>query len=421
MVDNNQETGGADGIGSSTRRGALATFGTAAGVLLGTSGMASAQASGLSISVDPDPPTVGGETTFTGNAAFVDEWRWFIARPDGTMVRKTGQTVTVTFEQTGNYSAGLFAKFSDGEVKDVAKEGTIEESGDGETGDPVANITYSPQDPVTNPVTFDGSGSSSPAGDDLGYHWYRKEGEPDSEEDSFVLHETGETYEATFEPGTTWSVKLKVTDSEANAGTETVTFTPESVEPVANIDYSPKDPVYSPITFDGSGSTVPSGTIESYDWYFRNTDANPDRDTFDNPKKSGETLEFGLADGNTYEVGLEVTASSGDTARETVTLDVIDATPTGVITIYPDEISPTNPVTLDGSQSTTPVGNIVSYEWSVESYDSDNNLIDSYELSGETVEKNWQADVIHDVSLTVTNEAGKSHWVNDSFRPMDSE
>lgn len=303
-----------------TRRGALAKFGSVAGLFVGVSGAASAQSTEeSSIPVDPEPPKVGQKTTFSTPSTGASTLYWGIEHPNGTTSNGRGESITVTFEEPGAYAV-THVIVSGRSVGEVTGEGTVE-----------------------------------PAGD---------------------------------------------------------------AKPEATIEYSPQDPAYNPITFDGSGSTVPGGTIESYEWYLRNTDRNPDMDLFDDsPNGTGETFQERLGTGYTWAVGLEVTDSNGNSARSRTTITPVDATPNAVANVFPDEVTPPNPVTLDASESTTPVGSIASYEWDIRKYDDNNNQIGSIQRTGEVVEDTWEADVLHTFTLTVTNEAGASDSVNGNFRP----
>lgn len=318
-----ERTGSSNGIESelTTRRGALAAIGTAAGALVGTGGTASAASSDdVDVLIDPEPPIAGEETTFTSTIRFQDH-EWVIVGPTGFQ-QSSESTVSVTFEEAGEYTAYLSVDLPDDESAYVTASGQVLESRD--------------------------------------------------------------------------------------------------VDPTANIEYSPQDPVYNPITFDASGSTTPAGEIESYGWYYRNVSANPDWDVFDgSPDRSGETLEMGFSEGNTYQVGLEVTNSAGNTDRTRVefTPEEHPDAPDPVIDIYPEEITPPNPVTLDASESTTPVGSIESYEWKISKYDDDNEHIEDLHRSGEVVEEHWEADVLHTVTLTVENTEGVSNEARDNFRP----
>lgn len=318
---------GRDGIGTrlTSRRGTLSMVGAATGALIGASGLASANetarnSSDVQILADPEPAVAGEETTFTSTIRFQDH-RWVIVGPTG-FEQYSESTISVTFEEAGEYTAHLSVSLPDGETAYVKKSGRILESRD--------------------------------------------------------------------------------------------------VAPTANIEYTPQNPTYNPVTFDASGSTTPLGTIESYDWYYRNIDANPDRDVFDgSPSNSGETIEEGFSEGSTFKVGLEVTNSAGNTDRTTVTFTPQkhpDA-PNAVLNIYPDEITPQNPVTLDASESTTPVGSIESYTWNISKYDNSGSKIEDLRRTGKVVEENWEPDVLHTVDLRVENTEGVSDSVHDSFRP----
>ncbi len=113
------------------------------------------------------------------------------------------------------------------------------------------------------------------------------------------------------------------------------------------------------VTLDGTGSTDPDGTIESYDWQIGGVSIA----TGVNPTVS---LDVGV-----HEITLIVTDDEGATDDDTVTITVQAA---------PDNLSPiadagpdqtltdvdndgVESVTLDGTGSTDPDGTIESYEW----------------------------------------------------------
>ncbi|WP_139210973.1 PKD domain-containing protein [Natrinema salaciae] len=236
---------------------------------------------------------------------------------------------------------------------------------------------------------------------------------------------TGQTASTTFEEAGEYTAHLTIKRSDGES-----TYVSKSGQvldsrdttPTAEIDFSPQDPVYNPIEFDASGSTTPTGEIESYDWYWRNIDANPDWDVFDGePSLSGETVEESFSEQTTFKVGLEVTNTAGNTDRDTVefTPQKNPDAPTPVINIYPDEITPKNPVTLDASESTTPVGSIESYDWFINKYDDSGGKTEELQRSGEVVEEHWETDVLHTVTLRVENSEGVSYQANDSFRPEE--
>ncbi|WP_226005520.1 hypothetical protein [Natrinema salinisoli] len=314
--------GNSPGNKLTTRRGALAAFGTGAAALIGANGTASAASAEITIAVDPSQPETGKETSFTCTRAFA-EYDWVIVGPSG-FEQYTGRRVSTTFEEAGEYTAYLTVNQSNGESTYVSKSGQIQDQ--------------EPSDPV----------------------------------------------------------------------------------PTANFEFSPQDPVYNPITFDASESTTPSGEIESYDWYVRNTSRNSEPLFDDSPISSGETYEEGLSEGDKWQVGLEVTNSAGNTDRDRIEItpqENPDA-PNPVVNIYPDEVTPQNPIKLDASESTTPVGTIESYDWSIRKYENENK-IGELERSGEVIEENWETDVLHTFTLRVENSEGVSAQINDSFRPEE--
>ncbi len=114
------------------------------------------------------------------------------------------------------------------------------------------------------------------------------------------------------------------------------------------------------VTLDGSGSIAgANGPIVNYEWFYNGESLGRGMIIDVEPKLSGD-----------YTVTLVVTDSVGDTASDTVDVNVsvisnpthmhADAGPDINVTLTPD--NPT--VTLDGSASTPgTIGNIVKYEW----------------------------------------------------------
>ncbi|WP_049922633.1 PKD domain-containing protein [Halopiger djelfimassiliensis] len=175
-------------------------------------------------------------------------------------------------------------------------------------------------------------------------------------------------------------------------------------EPVANIDLTPRDPVYNPITFDASGSRTPADGIERYDWYFTNRTHNPDEPLFGSePVRSGATIEAEFPDGETFEVGLEVVDSAANTGRTTTTFTpkTDPTTPKAVIDRSPDGKFASNPITLDASGSTSPNGDIVEYNWEIH-----DETGATRSETGETIELTLDPEVRQTAQLTVVDETG---------------
>jgi len=182
--------------------------------------------------------------------------------------------------------------------------------------------TADPNGPYTGstgaPVTFDGTDSIDPDGTVVSYAWDFGDGEIGS----------GPTPSNTYATAGTYTVTLTVTD---NAGvTDTATamadITVANQPPVADAggpysastnaspcgDLDPR--CDGDVTFDGSGSTDPDGTIVSYDWDFGDGTVVPD---------AGATPSHTYTVSSTYIVTLTVTDSGGATATDTAVASIV--------------------------------------------------------------------------------------------------
>jgi len=147
------------------------------------------------------------------------------------------------------------------------------EDDDGDTGVAVHQITINNNAPVAvivvdqqyiepgDTVTFDGTGSSDPNGDNLTYEW--KLG------DTVIGTEAVITY--TFSSSGNFEVILTVTDDDPNnpMSSSVTVMIYVNAPPIADFTYDPEDPYFGEVvTFDGSISFDPDGTIVNYSWDF---------------------------------------------------------------------------------------------------------------------------------------------------------
>lgn len=127
---------------------------------------------------------------------------------------------------------------------------------------PVARFTFSPASPQPGQwITFDASGSYDTDGTIASYQWdFNADGAFDA---------TGQLVYYRFMAGGAYPVTLKVTDDDgaSNQVTQTVVVTTPNQPPVAHFTISPAIPLLGmAVTFDGSASYDPDGTIASYQW-----------------------------------------------------------------------------------------------------------------------------------------------------------
>ena len=198
-------------------------------------------------------------------------------------------------------------------------------------------------------VTFDGTGSDDPDGDITAWDWTFGDG----------MTGTGPTPVHTYLSGGLYHVILQVTDDDNLTASDTATarIGDLSLPPTADANGPYNGRVGVALTFDGSGSSDPDGDIVQYDWDFGDGSTAID---------GGPTPVNNYAAGGKYIVRLTVTDDSGETDMDVTTATV------GIGNLPPqadagDSVTGTFgraiAITFDGSGSSDPDGNIVSYAW----------------------------------------------------------
>ncbi|HEU5149656.1 MAG TPA: PKD domain-containing protein, partial [Iamia sp.] len=203
---------------------------------------------------------------------------------------------------------------------------------------------------VDDPVTLDGTGSTDPEEDELDHAWVQTGGPA-------VTLTGADTAEPTFTaPPTsgTLTFELTVTDPDGATDTDTVTITVNG-PPTANAGPDQDVVEGDTVTLDGTGSSDSEGTVE-YAWVqtagpaVTLTGADTAEPTFTAPAAGG-TLTFELT----------VTDERGLTDTDTVAI-VVNRVPTA--NAGPDqEVNAGDTVTLDGTGSTDPDGDTLTYAW----------------------------------------------------------
>lgn len=241
-------------------------------------------------------------------------------------------------------------------------------------------------------VTVSGSGSFDPDGTIAAFEW--REGS--------VTLGMGEVLTTTLGVGT-HTLTLTVTDNGgATASDSTVVTVSLNQAPAANAgpDQTITDAdgdTTEVVTFDGSASTDPDGTIVSYRWTKNGT-------PFGNTATFSVTQPIG-----THTVELTVTDDQGATSTDTVVVTIVQPPPPAdnlppVADAGPDQtVTDTDgdgiaSVTLDGTASSDPDGTVSGYGW--------------WE-GPELIATSFRAGVpltvgIHTITLIVTDEHGAS-------------
>jgi chitodextrinase len=131
-----------------------------------------------------------------------------------------------------------------------------------------------------------------------------------------------------------YTVKLKVSDDSGHSATTTHTVSISDRPPQAAFSFSPLSPqTGQPVSFDGSGSTDPDGSVAFYYWDFGDGSA----------RGVGLSPTHTYAKEGPYTVTLTVRDNSGSTTVVSQPIDV-SAPPATSRSTPPNSMSPANPI-----------------------------------------------------------------------------
>jgi PKD repeat protein len=261
---------------------------------------------------------------------------------------------------------------------------------------PTASFTVSPNPvPTGQQVTFDGSGSSDSDGTIANYKW-DLDGNGTFETDSGTTPTTSRSYSV----GGTVAVKLRVTDNDGAWNDKTVNLTvtsPQNQPPTAAFTPSPNPALTNQtVTFNGSASSDPDGTIANYKW---DLDGNG---TFETDSGTNSTTSRSYATSGTLTVKLRVTDTGGainDTSRSLI---ITNRPPTASFAAAPNPAVTGQVVIFDGSTSGDLDGTIAKYEWDLDG----NSTFETNTGANPKISRTYSAAATLIVGLRVTDNKG---------------
>jgi PKD repeat protein len=156
----------------------------------------------------------------------------------------------------------------------------------------------------------------------------------------------------TYSAGGTYTVTLTLVDNRGNLATTTRQITVDEAPTAAFTSTPPHPAVAQTVSFDGSSSSDPDGSIMSYSWNFGDG----------TPAATGTTPTHTYSTSGVYTITLKVSDSSGATATTTQQL------PVGLIASFtvtsPPPLLQGQALGFDGTGSSTSQGaTITSYSW----------------------------------------------------------
>ncbi|HJS93253.1 MAG TPA: PKD domain-containing protein [Solirubrobacteraceae bacterium] len=212
---------------------------------------------------------------------------------------------------------------------------------------------------------------------------------------------TGATPSHVYVSAGSYQVKLTVTDGAGVSSTTTQTVTVLDQPPIAVFGSSPAVPVPGqPISFDGTGSSDPDGTIVSYAWDFG-----------DGVMGTGASATHAYAGPGTYTVRLTVTDRAGQ--KTTVSRPVtVYAQPWATFSYSPllpvEGAASTFSAAASGADPSTMIS---AYAW---------NFGDGTTATGPTVAHTYASDGTYTVTLTVTDGFGMTSRTTEVVTVIDS-
>jgi PKD repeat protein len=201
---------------------------------------------------------------------------------------------------------------------------------------------------------------------------------------------------ATPEPSPTTTPEPSPTPT----ATATTTSTPDNQAPAAVIAAPTTAVVSQTVRFDGTGSSDPEGQILSYDWDFG-----------DGTVGAGITVTHAYTEADSYRVTLTVADDGGLTDEATHEIEIgqpppANLAPTAVFS-GPVTAAISQTVQFDGSGSSDPDGQIVSYDW---------DFGDGAVGAGITVTHLYTEADSYRVALTVTDDGGLTDQATQTIR-----
>jgi PKD repeat protein len=266
-----------------------------------------------SFTATPNPVSPNVSTSFDASASkdpdgTIAKYEWDLDG-NGTYETNTGTTKTTSRSYTseGTVTVGLRVTDNSGATETTTRSLVVQNQ------PPIGSFTATPNPVNTNTtVSFNASASSDPGGSISKYEW-DLDGNGTYETNTGTTKTTSRSYTT---PGEV-VVGLRVTDNKGLQGTTTRTITVQNQPPTASFTFSPSPATAGgTVSFSGSASKDPDGTIAKYEWDLDGNGAY-EKDTGTTSSTTGVFATAGEP-----VVGLRVTDNRGATATTTRTVTV---------------------------------------------------------------------------------------------------
>jgi len=309
------------------------------------------------------------EVTFDGSASTdnigVTGYTWTIEGED-----YAGETVSYTFSEVGTYEVELTVNDAAGNNNtDTISVDVIDNEA------PNANMGIPGSVNVNRDFKLNASGSTDNVG--ITSHTWIIDG----------IEYNGEEITHSFSELGTHEIKLRVEDAEGNVDVDSLTITAvDDISPVAEAGEDMTIDEDTEVTFDASDSSD-NDMIVNYTWNIMGE------------HYYGEQITEKFTEPGVYQVDLIVKDEQGNMNTDTITITVNDVTKPSVdLSVNKQTVGLNEMVSFDASGSSDNVA-VTGYTWT----------INGQEYSGEMYSYAFSETGDHEVTLTVTDEAGNTN------------
>jgi len=297
-------------------------------------------------------------------------------------VPESGGSTYIDVAATSDAKTGWFVWDASGDI--WAGSAPVQGGGGSDNQKPVPSFSFTPrQGDAPLVVSFDASASYDPDGKINTYAWDFGDGK--SSRSRVVNHKY-------LEQGN-FTVGLTVTDDDGQwaAKFDTVEIFDSNKAPTARFSYTPHAGEYPlEVTFDGSASSDPDGSIASFSWDFG-----------DGSYGKGRTVRHTFTSAREFEVQLTVADNKGkeDTQAHPVEVVKPNKVPVPRFSFTPKQGEFPLKISFDASASSDPDGSIAAYAW---------DFGDGQFGTGRTASHTYTWAGTFTIKLKVTDDRGKT-------------
>lgn len=296
----------------------------------------------------------------------------------------TGEKVMHTYNRPGKYTARLIVSDNFEQACRTDSDEVLVDLNKA----PIANAGKDQSGCVGGSFFFDASDSTAELGETLTYAWDFGDGETAS----------GAKQTHTYKKGGTYQVRLTVNDGQDTQVSNGIDGVEVRVNagPTAILDSVKPACLGDKIDFDASKSSDPDGDSLSFTWDFGDGTV----------EKGGSKVSHQFARGGVYEVRVTVDDQSSSSCARAYARAIVEINTRPVANAGPNLVCCQEQVSgFDGSASSDPDGDKLSYKWS---------FGDGGTATDAKVSHAYQENGVYHVSLTVDDQKGTACSVDQS-------